>query len=177
MRVIDLSQVISPGMKVYPGDPKVEIRQIHTLVKDGWRLRLIKLGSHTGTHVDAFSHMNKKGNTLDDISLEKFFGRAWVVDVADNFPKKVGLVFASGKLDLSVFDKIIAAKPPFIAVSSVCEFEVDLERKLLQNGIITFTDLINVENLPRNKEFMFYGFPLKIKKGDGSPVRAVAVVD
>ncbi|NQT58782.1 MAG: cyclase family protein [Bacteroidetes bacterium] len=27
-----------------------------------------------------------------------------------------------------------------------------------------------------NKEFMFYGFPLRIRKGSGSPIRAVAVI-
>lgn len=175
--IIDLSQPIFGGMKVYPGDPEVEIEQIHSIDKEGWRLRHIKMGSHTGTHVDAFSHMDREGKTLDEIPLESFFGKARVVEAADKFPKKVGLVFSSGKLELRVFDKIYAAKPPFIAVSSSCEFKVELERKLLEKGILTFTDLVNVDKLPTDKTFMFYGFPLKIKDGDGSPVRAVAIVD
>lgn len=176
MRVIDLSQTIFSGMKVYPGDPEVEIKQVRSLDKEGWRLQLLKMGSHTGTHVDAFSHMAKGGKTLGQIPLERFFAKARIVKVEKDFPNKVGLVFASEKLDMSLFEKIVAAKPQFIAVSSDCEFEVDLERKLLESGIITFTGLVNVDRLPRGKEFIFYGFPLKIRGGDGSPIRAVAII-
>lgn len=177
MKIIDLSQTIEGEMEVYPGDPEVEIKLVHTLEKEGWNLRLLKLGSHTGTHVDAFSHMDKDGKTLEKIPLERFYGKAKVVDVNEIFPKRIGLVFRSKNLILNDFDKIRQTKPPFICVSAECKFEVELERKLLQNGIVTFTDLVNIEKLPKDKQFMFYGFPLKIKDGDGSPVRAVAIID
>ena len=45
-----------------------------------------------------------------------------------------------------------------------------------KNEIVTVTDLVNLEKLPLGKQFMFYGLPLKIKDGDGSPIRAVAVL-
>ena len=54
-------------------------------------------------------------------------------------------------------------------VGNTAELDVDLERKLLQSGILTITDLVNMDKLPEDKEFMFYGVPLKIKDGDGSP--------
>lgn len=174
--MIDLSEPIFTGMEVYPGDPEVEIRQIHSIERGGWRLRTLSFSSHIGTHVDAFSHMDENGRTLDEIPLERFFGKAQVVAMEGEFPKKVGLVFASGKLGLDLFDKIMSAEPPFVVVSSDCEFAVELERKLLQNQVITF-EATNIDKLPRNKPFMFYGFPLKIKDGDGSPIRAVAIID
>lgn len=176
MKVIDLSESIFTGMEVYPGDPEVEVKQIHGIEREGWRLRTLFLGSHTGTHVDAFSHMDESGQALDEIPLERFFGKARVVVVEGEFPKKVGLVFASGKLSLDLFDKIMSVEPPFVVVSSDCEFAVELERKLLQNQVITF-EVANIDKLPKNKTFMFYGFPLKIKDGDGSPIRAVAIVE
>lgn len=43
--------------------------------------------------------------------------------------------------------------------------------------MITYTDLVNLEDLPYNQSFTFYGLPLKIKNGDGSPVRAMAIFD
>lgn len=176
MKVIDLSEPIFTGMEVYPGDPEVEVKQIHGIEREGWRLRTLFLGSHTGTHVDAFSHMDESGQALDEIPLERFFGKARVVVVEGEFPKKVGLVFASGKLSVDLFDSILAANPPFVVVSNNCEFEVELERRLLQNKIVTFS-VANTDQLPKDKEFMFYGFPLKIEEGDGSPIRAVAIIE
>lgn len=52
----------------------------------------------------------------------------------------------------------------------------DLERELLGSGIITYTRLINLELIPKEKTFIFYGLPLRIKSGDGSPVRVIAVI-
>lgn len=43
MRIIDLTQTIEAGMKVYEGDPEVVLEEIHTLDKEGWRLTQQKL--------------------------------------------------------------------------------------------------------------------------------------
>ena len=176
MKIIDLTRLLYNQMPVWPGDPEVEIKQIQTINKHGWRLRLLKFGSHTGTHADAFSHMDENGQTLDKMPLEKFMGKAQRVKVADNFPKKVGLAFTAEKLEQDLWQKIRSAKAPFILVNKDCDFPVELERKLLQNKIVTITDLVNLEKLPQGKQFMFFGLPLKIKDGDGSPIRAVAVI-
>jgi kynurenine formamidase len=48
---------------------------------------------------------------------------------------------------------------------------------LLAIGIITYTGLQGLERLSGETDFMFYGFPVRIVGGDGSPVHAVAVVD
>lgn len=177
MTIVDLSQTLKTGMKVYPGDPIVKIVQVHNLNHEGWRLKNLSLGSHTGTHVDAFAHMDKDGDTLDKIPLDKFFGSAVVVKSTDKFPQNTGLIFGKGYLKIEDLNKIISAQPPFIGVSINCDFPVPLERNLLQSGIIIFGNLINVEKLPTGKIFIFYGFPLKIKDGDGSPVRAAAIYD
>jgi len=49
-----------------------------------------------------------------------------------------------------------------------------IEQYLLSNDIILFERLANTNKLP--KKFLFYGAPLKIKDGDGSPVRAFAIL-
>ena len=71
MQIIALSQTISDGMPVYPGDPGVCVKPAHSIDKEGWRLKQLSFGSHTGTHVDAFSHMDTHGVSLDKIPLEK----------------------------------------------------------------------------------------------------------
>lgn len=176
MQVIDLSQPLFDKMPVYPGDPEVSIKQIHDLDKEGWRLRYLQMSTHIGTHADAFAHMDENGETIDNIPLEKYIGKTILVNTFDNFPKEVGLAFKEGKLDLSLFEKLKEAKPLFVVVGNTAELEVELERKLLQSGILTITDLVNMDELPKDKEFMFYGVPLKIKDGDGSPIRAFAIL-
>lgn len=176
MKIIDLSKSLYDGMSVYPGDPEVNIKQIHNLKKEGWRLRYLQFSSHVGTHADAFSHMDGNGRTIDNIPLEKYIGKTVLIDVNQEFPKDMGLAFREGNLSLDLFDKIKSANPLFVVVGNKAELDVELERKLLQSGILTITDLVNMDKLPKNTEFMLYAVPLKIQDGDGSPVRAFAVL-
>ena len=74
MKIIDLSQSLYNKMPVYPGDPEVKIQQIHSLAKEGWRLRYLQFASHTGSHVDAFSHMDEKGKTFRSNAVVKIYG-------------------------------------------------------------------------------------------------------
>ncbi|TMV50144.1 cyclase family protein [Paenibacillus mesophilus] len=172
MRIIDLSVSIYTGMPIYPGDPDVQADVVHTHQTHTWELRKLVMGTHTGTHVDAFSHMHIGKETLDEIPLERFFGKAQVVDPQGDWPSETGLFFAQEAGD-DLADKIIGRKPGFVGGALTEE----LQRILLGHGIVTYTDLINMELLPFGKDFMFYGLPLKIKDGDGSPVRAIAIVD
>jgi kynurenine formamidase len=49
-------------------------------------------------------------------------------------------------------------------------------RTCRDRGISHYEWLVNLEQLVDKGEFMFYGIPLKLKKGTGSPVRAYAIV-
>lgn len=176
MQIIDLSQPLFDGMDVYPGDPEVHIQQLHSLDKEGWRLRYLQFSSHVGTHADAFAHMDQDGDTVDVIPIERYIGETRIVSIDQPFPQNTGLAFKQGKLTLEIFDKMQNANPLFVIVGNSAELDVELERKLLQSGILTITDLVNMEQLPIDKTFTFYGVPLKIKYGDGSPIRAFAVL-
>jgi len=172
MKIVDLSQAIYSRMNVHPGDPEVEVVRTGSYEVDGWIVRRITLGSHTGTHVDAFSHMDEDGESLDQIPLNRFFGPARLVLPDRPFPKDVGLIFREDP-GIDSLQSILSANPPFVAG----QISESLERALLKKKIVTYTDLANLDQLPPDREFMFYGFPLKIKNGDGSPVRAVAIME
>lgn len=172
MKIIDLSKEIYKNMPVYNTDPKVDIKIVNTYEEHTWEVRKLCLGTHTGTHVDSYSHMHKGMDTIDNISLDKFIGNAMVVNKDDVFIEGVGIFFIE-EVDINILDKILKYKPKFVGGNITAE----LERKLLYNEIITYTDLINLELIPKNKIFKFIGLPLKIKSGDGSPVRAIAIVD
>lgn len=172
MNVIDLSHPLYTGMPVYKGDPEVKIDVIHTHAQQTWELRYLQLGSHTGTHVDACSHMHKGMPTLDELPIERFFGPAYVVDHEADWPKEKGLFFTEEIGDKYV-EKLLQSRPLFVG-GKITE---SLQRALLGAGIITYTDLLHLELIPKGDEFMFYGFPLNIQAGDGSPVRAVAMLN
>ncbi len=171
MRVIDLSVEIYNDMPIFPSDPIVKVSIFSDYKDYGWQVRQLNIGTHTGSHVDAFSHMHSNLETLDDLSLDRFFGKAQVVNENSVMPFNTGLFFAE-LVDLHLFDKIFACNPPFVG-GMISE---DLERKLLKNKIITYTNLTNLNLIPKEKDFMFYGLPLKIRDGDGSPVRAMAII-
>lgn len=172
MKVIDLSVDLYTGMDVFPGDPQVEIDIVHTYEKHTWQLRSLKMGSHTGTHVDAYSHMHKGKETLDEIAIERFFGKAQVVGLNKEWEKDLGLFFIE-EIGIQYLEKILNSNPGFIG-GNITE---ELERALLASDIITYTGLINLNLIRRGKTFMFYGLHLKIKSGDGSPVRAIAIIE
>lgn len=172
MKVVDLSIPLYTGMDVFPGDPEVKINVVQTYEIDTWQLRHLSMGSHTGTHVDAYSHMHKGKGTLDEIPIERFLGKAQVVELYQEWPREVGLFFIE-EIGIEELNRIVDVNPGFVG-GNITE---DLERALLGREIITYTRLVNLELIPKGKTFMFYGLPLRIKSGDGSPVRAIAIVD
>src|SRR5947199_247039 len=50
-RVVDLSQVISPSIPLWPGDPHVVFKVVATMNKSGYHLRSYTIGEHSATHM------------------------------------------------------------------------------------------------------------------------------
>ncbi len=162
-------------MPVYPGDPEVVIKEIHTINKEGWNLRNMTLTTHIGTHVNVPYHMVSGGKKLDEHTLDNFFGEAVIYGERTNWNPDIGLIFRDRNIDKKMTDSLIKNPPKFVGLSEKFEFDLAEEKRLLEAGIISYENLTNTKKLP--KKFMFYGVPLNIKKADGSPVRAFAIVD
>lgn len=81
-RIIDLTHDIENGMLFYPKDPKPRIRSFRTIDKDGVNISEVRIGSHTGTHIDAPFHFIKKGKKVDEIDLESLIGNGTVIDLS-----------------------------------------------------------------------------------------------
>jgi kynurenine formamidase len=63
-----------------------------------------------------------------------------------------------------------------ISFDPVDSGELPVHHLLLSKGLILIENLVNLKSLPKH-DFIFSCFPLKIKNGDGSPVRAVGIVN
>lgn len=77
----DLTQAIGDGMPVFPGDPLVGITPALTIAADGVAVSAVRMGSHTGTHVDAPAHSIAGGRSMADVRLDELVGDALVIRV------------------------------------------------------------------------------------------------
>jgi len=87
-KVIDLTHDISHHMQVFPGDPPVSVLTPHTY-ESGYMVSQVVFGTHTGTHVDAPVHKIKGTKAIDEISINTFMGRAFVMDATFLKPRDV----------------------------------------------------------------------------------------
>src|SRR6185295_16349153 len=108
MKLIDLSQPLFDGAPNCPAHPPVQSKIIADHPKDGWRVELLTLASHTGSHVDTPYHKLAHGANLDQIPLERFTGQAVIADFRSARPDQP---FTSGllatKLNLDLEDRIV----------------------------------------------------------------------
>ena len=79
-QIIDLSHLIQNDMPTYPGDQAPEIKTIISLGEKNYKETGISMSTHTGTHVDAPSHVFANGTSLDSFPIEKFIGNGKVID-------------------------------------------------------------------------------------------------
>ena len=81
MKVWDISQVMRPGMPVWPGEPDLELRRMATIgpacpVNVG----ALSAPLHAGTHADAPLHYAAEGAASADSDLTPYLGPCVVVD-------------------------------------------------------------------------------------------------
>ena len=81
---IDISVPLKNGMVTWPGDPEITIERISDIEKgDRINLSQIRLGSHTGTHIDAPLHFLRDEKGTDKIPLNVLAGIARVIRIKD----------------------------------------------------------------------------------------------
>jgi arylformamidase len=79
---LDISVPIAPDMLVWPTDPQPEVQRVqHKGPKADINVTALRLGSHTGTHVDAPLHFSVGETTVDRIPLSTLIGPAQVCDL------------------------------------------------------------------------------------------------
>ena len=211
MKLIDLSHPLFDSMPVYPGSESPVFETVATVGHEGYAEKRITLFSHTGTHLDAPSHILSRGLSLDRLPVDHFAGSASVLDFTSH----------SGRLieidDLLPYCYLIQnsdfvlihtgwsrhwGQPSYLtgypvlsgnAADWICGFglkglgvdaiSVDppqatglpVHRRLLEEQIILVENLNRLQDLPQSG-FTFFALPLRIRDGDGSPVRAVAMI-
>jgi len=87
-QVIDLSVPLrSLDSPVYPGSPLPLKSTFMTIEESGFQSNIWTFEEHSGTHVDAPSHIRSSGRSIDRISLARYVGKGIVLDFSKHPPR------------------------------------------------------------------------------------------
>ncbi len=81
-RVVDLTQLMYPGMPYWPGGIPFEMTRVVDY-DQGYRLHKFAMGENTGTHVDSPAHFIEGNLSIDKLALSNLIVPAVVIDVRD----------------------------------------------------------------------------------------------
>lgn len=214
MRLVDLSHPLEHGQLNFAFDPKISVVVHNTVTSIGYNISQVSLSTHQGTHLDAPFHFYDDGKTIDQMTLDQFYGPATLIDLApggyleaktpltvemfeahaEKFVKGAKVIYRTGwdrtfgtpefftqfpTLTLDAARWMAERQIGLIGMDTPTPSEdwKECHHILLKEGV----EMVIVEGLTRLEQlgdsFTFIGFPLNIKGRDGSPIRAVAVVN
>lgn len=91
-KIIDLTLTYANGMT------GVSLEDFYTVETKGWNAKMLHIYSHSGTHLDAPPHIGIKGPYVDEIPVEKFIGKAWLLNLSGIEPKALIMLSDLGDL-------------------------------------------------------------------------------
>ena len=91
MSLHDVSVPIREGMPIYHDNPGFEI-ELASAIADGATANVseVRMGAHTGTHVDGQRHFFDEGDGADALPIDAMIGPALVVALADVGTEPIG---------------------------------------------------------------------------------------
>lgn len=197
---VDVSVPIYGGMVHFPKNPSIEIDKISDVEKgDICTLSALKMGSHTGTHIDAPIHFLPGGTGAEKVPLDHLIGPARVIEIKDpaavkaeelrlhNLGARERLLFKTSnsqrcwKTSQFVPDFVAVAEDAASYLASLNTLAVGVDylsvgspethRTLLRAGVVIVEGL-NLAGVSEGR-YELLCLPLKILGGDGAPARAL----
>ena len=206
MSIYDASRLISPRTAQYANAAPVGSHAVSDTDNPDFPFRATALenwNTHLLTHIDAPRHRFSDGRTLDQLPLERFLGRALVIETGDaravtpsHIPDRdltgwaVYFKTRNSDFDPAEFREDYTFIEPETAeelrrrrVGIVGLDYLSIERYgdttypdhviLLKDEILIVEGLI-LAGIPAG-EYEFSALPLKIEDADGSPIRAILI--
>jgi arylformamidase len=152
--VIDVSLAIGPDLLVWPGNPGVVIEPASRISRgDSSNVSEIRLGSHTGTHIDPPFHFLDDGATAEDLPLDVMTGEATVADLTGTAgpigPDQLADLPLSGevtRLLLRTDNSALWAADPHAFPDEYVSVSADGARWLVDHGIrLIGIDFLSIE--------------------------------
>ena len=197
MRVVDLTHPITEELPVYfPWHPKTRFVQTANYKDNLCVVHNLSIGTHSGTHIDAPSHVFEGAHTMDQYDPSLWFHDALVIDFTPRedsreitetelalTEKGVGVIIKTGWAKhfgredyYKTYPALTAKAAEFLVASNVPVVAADTPFKLDVHYILLITNIANTDQL-RPGKVKLIAAPLLIKGGDGAPARVFALVD
>jgi arylformamidase len=197
---LDVSVPIYAGMVHFPDNPSIEIDTItHVERGDLCTLSALRMGTHTGTHIDAPIHFLPGGAGAEEVSLENLVGPARVIEIKDPDAVKADelrahklgvherLLFKTSnskrcwETSQFVHDFVAIAEDAASYLAGLNTLAVGIDylsagspethRALLGAGVVIIEGL-NLTGISQGR-YELLCLPLKILGGDGAPARVL----
>ena len=200
--IYDISPSIGEKTAVWPGDQGFS-RAVALDMKGGDNLTLSSITTtvHIGAHVDAPSHYNRDGESIETRSLHYYMGRCQVITVSvsrgariescpvkitaprvlfrtDSFPNPNEFNTDFSALSPQLIDQLANAGVCLVGIDTP---SVDLfdDKVLLSHNAIASNDMAILEGVVLadvpDGVYNLIALPLKLAEADASPVRAVLI--
>ncbi|MBR5858530.1 MAG: cyclase family protein [Clostridia bacterium] len=195
MKIYDISQELF-SCAVWPGDPAPKKETLCSMDKgDVINLTAFSMCAHNGTHIDAPFHFINEGKKVDEISLERFIGFAYVAD----FDGTVTAEDARNILSKAESHNKESAKKILIkgkstvsleAAKVFAEYKVDLignesqtvgpeDRPMAVHKVLLAEDIVLLEgvrlgHVPEGV-YLLNAAPINLAGVEGAPCRAVLI--
>jgi arylformamidase len=198
--VIDVSVVLSPSTATWGSEPVPVIERVSSIeAGDGFNLSRLALGVHTGTHIDAPSHLIDGAASVESLPLEALIGPVLVVD-ARNVAEEIDaelverelsegcerVLFATRSSELwdevgfrsdfvgispQAASLLVERGARLVGIDYLSVGELDTHRELLSHGVVLLEGL-DLRGIEAGR-YRLICLPLRIVGADGAPTRAV----
>lgn len=199
---IDISQPLRNEHAEWPGDTPFSYEVAFTKEMTGSvNIGKLTMSTHMGTHVDAPFHFNDEGETIDELPIDLYIGRARVIELENvtsvgrkelesiDFGGAERILLKTEKReDLTVFPSafvtIEADLAPLLkergvrllgvdapSVDAETSKALDAHHALYEYNVMILENIVLDEVTPGDYELI--ALPLRIVGAEGSPVRAV----
>ena len=195
MKIYDISQELFSCI-VFPGDP-APTREVLSSMEEGalYNLTSLSLCAHNGTHVDAPYHFIKDGKTVEQLSLEKLVGWAYVTHESgiliaedaerilatakNSNPESAKRILIGGKATVSEEAASVFAKAEIDLIGNESQTvgpeDAPMQVHLTLLGAeVVLLEGIRLDGVPEGV-YLLSAAPISLAGSDGAPCRAILI--
>ena len=196
MKIYDISQELFT-CAVFPGDPAPERQVLAVIGEDTpYNLTAFSMCAHNGTHVDAPYHFLPNGKTIDQLSLHKTVGKAYVTEHSGTVTAEdaAAILNRAAHLDSEAAKRILikgnATTVSHEAAVVFAEAGIDLignesqtvgpkdapmaVHLTLLGADVVLLEGVRLQAVPEGV-YLLSAAPLLLAGGDGAPCRAILI--
>ena len=195
MKIYDISQELFSCV-VFPGDPAPK-REVLSSMQDGalYNLTALSLCAHNGTHIDAPYHFIKDGKTVEELSLSKMVGWAYVSheegllgaedakrilkDAANAHPEAAKRILLGGKMTVTEEAARIFADAKIDLIGNESQTVGPEDAPMQVHLMLLGADVILLEGIRLGEVptgvYLLSAAPMSLAGSDGAPCRAILI--